>query len=208
MAEQELKKVCVNCDNYCVSYSEVEGICRVLPGDKPRQKNKRVTFDMDASHCAQFTPCPHITTDTSQVLDQYTRTLGGYKDVPSDRLVYEKHSREQQDTTAFAPPEPAPPPIPKKELKKICVNCDNYCGSYMGASEVEGVCRVLPGDKPRQKNKRVTFDTDASQCPQFMPCEHITTDTSQVLDQYTRTLGGYEAVPSDRLIYEKHARGQ
>ena len=92
----------------------------------------------------------------------------------------------------------------EKELKKICVNCDNY----FAAIEVEGVCRALPGDKPRQKHKMVTWDMDASQCPKFTQCEHITTDTSQVLDQYTRTLGGYQEVQSDRLVYEKHARDQ
>lgn len=96
----------------------------------------------------------------------------------------------------------------EQEVRKICVNCDNFCGSYMGASEVEGICRVLPGDKPRQKNRRVTWDTEASQCPKYVLCEHITTDTSQVLDQYTRTLGGSKGVQSDRLVYEKHARDQ
>lgn len=94
----------------------------------------------------------------------------------------------------------------EQELKKICVNCDNYCGSYMGFSEVEGICRALPGDRPKQKNKTVKFDMDASQCAKFVPCAFVRTDTSQVLDQYTRTLGGAEEVKTDRLVYEKHDR--
>lgn len=98
MSEKELKKICVNCDNYCISYSEVEGICRVLPGDRPKQKHKTVTFDMDASQCTKFVQCEFVRTDTSQVLDQYTRTLGGFDEVKSDRLVYEKHEREERES--------------------------------------------------------------------------------------------------------------
>ena len=94
----------------------------------------------------------------------------------------------------------------EQELKKTRVNCSNYYPIGGGAIEVEGICRVLPGDKPKQKNKRVTFNTDASQCSSFVPCEFVRTDTSQVLDQYTRTLSGYEEVKADRLVYEKHDR--
>ena len=94
----------------------------------------------------------------------------------------------------------------EKELKKICVNCDNYCPIGGGAIEVEGICRVLPGDRPKQKHKMVKFDTDAAQCSKFTPCAFVRTDTSQTLDQYTRTLGGSEEVKSDRLVYEKHER--
>ena len=97
MTEQEVKKICVNCENYCIGYSEVEGICRVLPGDRPKQKNKTVNFDRDASQCDKWEPCKFVRTDTSQVLDQYTRTLGGSQEVKSDRLVYEKHSREDKE---------------------------------------------------------------------------------------------------------------
>ena len=96
MAEQ-VKRICLNCENYCMALSEVEGVCRVLPGDRPKQKNKMVKFDMDASQCDQFLPCVFVRTDTSQVLDQYTRTLGGFEEVKSDRLVYEKHDREEKD---------------------------------------------------------------------------------------------------------------
>ena len=96
MAEGEVKKICVNCEHYCSLYSEVEGICRVLPGDKPKQKNKSVKFDTDASECAKFEICAFVRTDTSQVLDQYTRTLGGREEVKSDRLVYEKHARDDE----------------------------------------------------------------------------------------------------------------
>ena len=91
------------------------------------------------------------------------------------------------------------------ELKKICVNCESYCVEHFG-SELEGTCRVLPGDRPGQRGKKVRFDTDASQCPKFEQLAYVHTDTSQIQDQHTRTLGGYEEVKSDRLIYEKHER--
>ena len=93
------------------------------------------------------------------------------------------------------------------ELKKICVNCENYCmstASIMG--EVEGTCRAIAGDRPGQLGKKVRFDTDASQCPSFEQLGYVHTDYSQIQDQHTRTLGGYDEVKTDRLVYERHER--
>lgn len=97
MAEKELKKICVNCENFLPAPSEVQGLCRVLPGDKPKQRNKLASWDMDASQCAKYQPLEFVRTDTSQVLDLHTRTLGGFEDVKSDRLVYEKHARGEKE---------------------------------------------------------------------------------------------------------------
>ena len=90
-----------------------------------------------------------------------------------------------------------------KELKKICVNCEYYCARF---SEVEGVCQVTAGDKPGAHGKKVRFDTDASQCPKFEGLAYVHTDTAQIQDLHTRTLGGYEEVKTDRLIYERHEK--
>lgn len=93
------------------------------------------------------------------------------------------------------------------ELKKICVNCENYAMSSGGiVSELEGYCQAFAGDRPGQPGKKVRFDSDASQCYKFDQLAYVHTDTAQIQDQHTRTLGGYEEVKTDRLVYEKHER--
>ena len=91
----ELKRVCVNCENYALApTSELEGFCRAFAGDKPGQPGKKVRFDMDASECSKFEQIAYVHTDTAQIQDQHTRTLGGYQEVKTDKLVYEKHEKE------------------------------------------------------------------------------------------------------------------
>ena len=92
-----------------------------------------------------------------------------------------------------------------KGLKNICVNCEYY--SPMG-SEIEGACRVIQGDKPGQRGKKLRFDTNASQCSKWEPLAFVYTDTAHSLNIRTRTLGEYEEVKSDRLVYERHQREQ
>lgn len=94
MAEQELKSICVNCEHYCQQFSEVEGVCRVIPGEKPGQRGKKIRFDTDASQCSKFEKLAYVHTDYAQIQDFHTRTLGGQEDVKTDRLVYEKHERD------------------------------------------------------------------------------------------------------------------
>ena len=89
-----------------------------------------------------------------------------------------------------------------KELNKICVNCEHYCTML----EIEGVCRATAGDKPGQVGKKVRFDTDATQCSNYEQVAYVHTDTSQIQDLHTRTLGGYEEVKTDKLIYERHQK--
>ena len=92
------------------------------------------------------------------------------------------------------------------ELNKICVNCENYMMSPAAfTGEVEGTCRAISG-RPGQLGKKVRFDTDANHCPSFEYLAYVHTDTAQIQDIHTRTLGGYEKVNTDRLVYEKHER--
>ena len=97
----ELKRICDNCENYTMSiiFGEQEGVCRALAGDRPGQPGKKVRFDNDAAQCSSFQPVAYVHTDTSQILDHHTRTLGGSEEVKSDRLVYEKHEREGKEAS-------------------------------------------------------------------------------------------------------------
>ena len=96
MAEEEMRKICVNCEQYVPYGSEVEGRCRATAGDKPGQLGTKVRFDTDASQCSNFEQLAYVHTDFSQIITLRSRMLGGHEDVKTDRLVYEKHDREEQ----------------------------------------------------------------------------------------------------------------
>ena len=71
--------------------------------------------------------------------------------------------------------------------------------------EVKGTCRAISG-RPGQLGKRVRFDSGASHCSSFEHLAYVHTDTAQIQDLHIRTLGGYEKVNTERLVYEKHER--
>lgn len=100
MAEgQEEQKTCGNCENYHYhqAFGELEGWCKVIPGEKKGQAGKKVRFNTDASNCTQFNKIGYVYTDSKQVhYDPHLRVYGGYQEVKSDRLVYEKHEKEER----------------------------------------------------------------------------------------------------------------
>ncbi|MDY6833287.1 MAG: hypothetical protein SVY53_00605 [Chloroflexota bacterium] len=100
MADEQTAKTCGNCENYCQygMWGELEGLCRVIPGDLPGQPGKRVRFDTDGSQCPKWEKLAFVYTDASQVhADSHLRVYGGYTDdSKSDRLVWEKHSEKTE----------------------------------------------------------------------------------------------------------------
>jgi hypothetical protein len=99
-----------------------------------------------------------------------------------------------------------------EEKKRTCGECANY--AHMGFSELMGICRAIPGEKPGQRGKKVMHDMDASECPNFAKLEYRMADVSQPLtDLYGGSWRaspvfdkGQEKMKGDRLIYEKHER--
>lgn len=99
MADKADAKTCGNCENYCINqmWGELEGWCRVIGGEKPGQPGKKVRFDTDANNCEKFEKLAYVYTDSSQVhYDPHLRVYGGYEEVKSDRLIYEKHGKEDE----------------------------------------------------------------------------------------------------------------
>ena len=103
----------------------------------------------------------------------------------------------------------------EKDSKSTCGYCKNYVPMQM--SDMMGVCRAMPGDKPGQRRgKRVKYDMDASQCPKFDSMESVvkfditqqTTATSDFTQVRASTVfeTTEDEVKSDRLVWEKHAR--
>ena len=106
MTEKGSKNTCGYCENYAPMLSELRGICRVMPGEKASQRGKKVTYDMDASQCPQFSPLGVVRrVDVSQgaiggdylnarAADVFETT----DDIKADRLVWEKHDRDKEGT--------------------------------------------------------------------------------------------------------------
>ena len=105
MAENEMNKVCGNCENYAIFGSERMGVCRVIPGDKPGQRGKQVRYETDASQCGKFEQLAYVHTDHSQAFDlQHLRALrhpgeNFEESSKTDRLIFEKRTRDEKDNT-------------------------------------------------------------------------------------------------------------
>jgi hypothetical protein len=103
MAEEK-KRTCGECENYAAMLSELVGICRVLPGEKPGQRGKKVMYDMDATECPHFVKLEYRIADVSQPLVDLHGSWRaspvfdkGQEKMKGDRLVYEKHERERKE---------------------------------------------------------------------------------------------------------------
>jgi len=107
MADTERKKTCGYCKNYVpMQFSDMRGVCREIPGEKPGQlRGKKATYDMDASQCPKFDALESVvkfdisqgaggTTDFTQL--RSSDVFEATEEVKSDRLVWEKHSRDKQ----------------------------------------------------------------------------------------------------------------
>jgi len=105
MADTDAKQTCGYCDNYVIMGTELRGICRAIPGEKPGQRGKKVTYDMDASQCPKFQPLGDIRSIDIAQGSGLDSVLGGrastvfettIKDTKTDRLVWEKHAKEKE----------------------------------------------------------------------------------------------------------------
>jgi len=105
MGDKEQKKSCGYCEGYVPMVSELRGICRFLPGEKPGQRGKKVTYDMDATPCDKFQPLAEVARIDIAQGAMGARYTGGRAstvfdvttdDTKADRLVWEKHSKEHK----------------------------------------------------------------------------------------------------------------
>ncbi|MDY6835398.1 MAG: hypothetical protein SVY53_11420 [Chloroflexota bacterium] len=109
MSENQIDRACGNCENYAIFGSERSGTCRVIPGDKPGQRGRQVLYETDANNCDKYQELTHVYTDHSQAYDiQHLRALrhpGARFEETSkaDRLVFEKHSRDEKGTQPEQP---------------------------------------------------------------------------------------------------------
>lgn len=92
-------------------------------------------------------------------------------------------------------------------LNKTCGHCENYM-FYTAISESEGFCKATRGTKVGDLGKKVRFDTDASECSNFIELTHVYTDSSQSIgtNPHLRVYKGYGDVRSDPLVFEKHEK--
>ena len=108
MTEKETPKTCGYCSNFVQLLSELEGICKAIPSEKPGARGKKVRFDMDGSECPKFDALTEVRRyDVSQ---QAGWGAGGFYQMRSadvfatkdeerrvDRLVYQKHAEEEPE---------------------------------------------------------------------------------------------------------------
>lgn len=106
MTTKDSKVTCGYCQNYVPMVSDLRGICRVIPGDKPNSRGKKVTHDMDANQCPKFDGLGVV-----KQMDVTQQAWGSGEDISSyrsstvfetqeeekgDRLVWEKHARDEK----------------------------------------------------------------------------------------------------------------
>lgn len=106
MAGNEEQKTCGYCANFVQLLSELEGICRVIPGEKPGSRGKKVKFDTDGSQCSKFERIEEVRHyDVAQQGGwgdsnfYQMRSLDVFKtaeEKQSDRLIYEKRSKDEE----------------------------------------------------------------------------------------------------------------